>query len=118
MGTRRACFGRKCLDIRSGLCDSRTRCPDPRQRFVLIACRLVMGLGLGAEIVIGYSTMAEFVPPQLRGRWIGYLAVITNTAVAVSALVGYFAIPTIGWRTMFALAGLGALIVWRARKSM
>ena len=84
----------------------------------LIGLRLVMGLGLGAEIVIGYSTMSEFVPPQLRGRWIGYLAFITNTAVAASALVGYFAIPTIGWRAMFALAGAGALIVWHARKAM
>jgi putative MFS transporter len=62
--------------------------------------------------------MSEFVPPQLRGRWIGYLAFITNTAVAASALVGYFAIPTIGWRAMFALAGAGALIVWHARKAM
>src|SRR6202034_3192757 len=26
--------------------------------------RFVMGLGLGAEIVVGYSTMTEFVPPQ------------------------------------------------------
>jgi putative MFS transporter len=83
----------------------------------LIGFRLVMGLGLGAEIVIGYSTMSEFVPPQVRGRWIGYLAFITNTAVAASALVGYFAIPTVGWRVMFALAGVGALIVWYARKA-
>lgn len=28
--------------------------------------RLVMGLGLGAEIVVGYSTLTEFVPPQSR----------------------------------------------------
>src|SRR4029077_5699629 len=26
--------------------------------------RFVMGLGLGAEIVVGYSTMTEFVPPR------------------------------------------------------
>lgn len=84
----------------------------------LIGFRLVMGVGMGAEIVIGYSTLAEFVPPQSRGRWIGYLALITNTAVAVSALVGYFLIPNIGWRPMFALAGVGALIVWHARKNM
>ena len=30
----------------------------------LIACRFVQGLGLGAEIVVGYSTLTEFVPPQ------------------------------------------------------
>ncbi len=36
---------------------------------VLIACRFVMGLGLGAENVVGYSTLAEFAPPALeRGK--------------------------------------------------
>ena len=84
----------------------------------LIGFRLVMGFGLGAELVIGYSTLTEFVPPQVRGRWIAYLALITNTAVAASALAAYFLIPTFGWRVLFAIAGVGALLVWWARKSM
>src|SRR6201999_4193299 len=29
----------------------------------LIVCRFFMGLGLGAENVVGYATMTEFVPP-------------------------------------------------------
>jgi putative MFS transporter len=84
----------------------------------LIGFRLIMGLGLGAELVIGYSTLTEFVPPGFRGRWIGYLAVITNVAVAASALAGYFLIPTLGWRVLFAIAGLSAFIVWHGRKNM
>src|SRR4029453_1834628 len=40
----------------------------------LIACRFVQGLGLGAEIVVGYSTLTEFVPPQSRGRWLSFMA--------------------------------------------
>src|SRR6201996_4851675 len=42
---------------------------------VLIACRFVQGLGLGAEIVVGYSTMTEFVPPRTRGKYLGLMAV-------------------------------------------
>ena len=34
----------------------------------LIAARFVMGVGLGAEIVVGYVTLSEFVPPLQRGR--------------------------------------------------
>jgi putative MFS transporter len=30
----------------------------------LNALRFIMGLGLGAEIVVGYSTLTEFVPPR------------------------------------------------------
>ena len=84
----------------------------------LIGCRLIMGLGLGAEIVIGYSTLTEFVPPRSRGRWLAWLALITDSAVAVSALAGYFVIPAFGWRPMFALAGVGALVVWKSRAKM
>jgi putative MFS transporter len=84
----------------------------------LIGFRLIMGLGLGAEIVIGYSTLTEFVPPRQRGRWLAWLALITDSAVAVSALAGYFVIPRFGWRPMFALAGVGALVVWKARAKM
>lgn len=84
----------------------------------LIGFRLMMGLGLGAEIVIGYSTLTEFVPPGRRGRWLAWLALITDSAVAVSALAGYFVIPRFGWRPMFASAGVGALAVWRARTKM
>ena len=40
----------------------------------LIACRFVQGLGLGAEIVVGYSTLTEFVPPKTRGRWLSMMA--------------------------------------------
>src|SRR5205823_496248 len=35
---------------------------------VLILLRCVMGLGLGAELVVGYAAMTEFVTPQARGK--------------------------------------------------
>jgi len=84
----------------------------------LIGIRLIMGLGLGAELAIGYSTLSEFVPPRRRGRWVALLTLITNSAVAVSALAAYFVIPALGWRAMFALAGVGALVVWKTRTNM
>jgi MFS transporter, putative metabolite:H+ symporter len=84
----------------------------------LIVARLFMGIGLGAEIVVGYVTMAEFIPPSLRGRWLAGLAVVTNSALFISSLIGYFIIPLLTWRAMFVIAGVGALIVWYLRKSM
>lgn len=84
----------------------------------LIAARFVMGLGLGAEIVVGYVTMTEFVPPQQRARWGAGLAALTNTALFVSSFTGFLIIPTIGWRWMFVIVGVGALVVWYLRKAM
>ena len=84
----------------------------------LIACRFVQGLGLGAEIVVGYSTLTEFVPPRTRGRWLAFMAFLVVAGFPVTALLGYLIIPSFGWRPMFVIAGLGALVVWYLRKRL
>src|SRR5579862_3654391 len=84
----------------------------------LIICRFVQGLGLGAEIVVGYSTLTEFVPPKTRGRWLAFMAFLTVCGFPVTAILSYLIIPTWGWRPMFVIAGLGSLIVWYLRKNL
>ena len=84
----------------------------------LIVCRFVQGLGLGAEIVVGYSTLTEFVPPASRGRWLSFLAFLTVCGFPVTAILGYLIIPSFGWRPMFVIAGVGSLIVWYLRKNL
>jgi MFS transporter, putative metabolite:H+ symporter len=84
----------------------------------LIICRFVQGLGLGAEIVVGYSTLTEFVPPATRGRWLSFMAFLTVCGFPVTAILGYLIIPTWGWRPMFVIAGIGSLIVWYLRKNL
>jgi MFS transporter, putative metabolite:H+ symporter len=84
----------------------------------LIACRFVQGLGLGAEIVVGYSTMTEFVPPRTRGRWLSMMAFIVVAGFPATSLLGYLIIPAFGWRPMFVIAGIGSLIVWYLRKNL
>lgn len=85
---------------------------------VLILLRGIMGLGLGAEIVVGFGTLTEFVPPQARGKWLGALSVTVVVSLPISALASTLIIPRFGWRIMFVLGGLGALIVWYLRKKM
>jgi len=84
----------------------------------LIACRFVQGLGLGAEIVVGYSTLTEFVPPQSRGRWLSFMAFLVVAGFPVTSILGFLIIPTWGWRPMFIIAGVGSLIVWYLRKNL
>ena len=84
----------------------------------LIVCRFVQGLGLGAEIVVGYSTLTEFVPPKSRGRWLAFMAFLVVAGFPATALLGYLIIPTWGWRPMFIIAGVGSLIVWYLRKNL
>ena len=84
----------------------------------LIVCRFVQGLGLGAEIVVGYSTLTEFVPPKTRGRWLSFMAFLVVAGFPVTAILGRLIIPTWGWRPMFIIAGIGSLIVWYLRKNL
>lgn len=89
-----------------------------RSMLVLILLRGVMGLGLGAELVVGYAAMTEFVPPQARGKWVGALSVFVVTSLPFSALASTLIIPRSSWRAMFVLAGLGGLMVWYLRKAL
>lgn len=84
----------------------------------LIGFRFLMGLGLGAELVVAAGTLCEFIPPRYRGRWISMMGMIINSGLLAATFTGYFVIPNLGWRTMFAIAGFGALVVWLLRKRM
>ena len=84
----------------------------------LIACRFVQGLGLGAEIVVGYSTLTEFAPPKTRGRWLSLMVFIVVAGFPATSLLGYLIVPTWGWRPLFVIAGVGALVVWYLRKAL
>ncbi|KAA8675078.1 MFS transporter [Clostridium sp. HV4-5-A1G] len=84
----------------------------------LIACRGIMGIGLGAEIVTGYALLAEFVPSKTRGKWVSMLSLITNVSTPAAAFLGYLIIPRFGWRWMFVFVGVFSVIVWYMRKSM
>jgi MFS transporter, putative metabolite:H+ symporter len=85
---------------------------------VLTLLRFIMGFGLGAENVVGYSTMTEFVPPQARGKWLGIVNIFVVSGLPVAALLGTLIIPLFTWRAMFALGGVGALVIWYLRKAL
>lgn len=84
----------------------------------LIILRGLMGIGLGAELVVGFGTFSEFVPARVRGKWASLLSLVANCAPPVAILVAYLLIPTYGWRAMFIVGGGAALIVWCMRHSL
>jgi MFS transporter, putative metabolite:H+ symporter len=85
----------------------------------LILFRGIIGIGLGAEIVVGYSLIAEFVPPASRGRLV---ATIVLGAIGFCGpftyVVSYLIVPEFGWRWMFVIPAVGATIIWFLRKDM
>ncbi|HZV21330.1 MAG TPA: MFS transporter [Hyphomicrobiales bacterium] len=84
----------------------------------LIWARFAIGIGLGAEIVVGYGTLTEFIPPKSRGKWQSLMAMLVVSGLPATALLGTLIIPSFGWRPMFVIAGVGAFVVWYVRKLM
>jgi putative MFS transporter len=84
----------------------------------LIGLRSLMGVGMGAEYVMCYGLIIEFMPPGHRGRYLGILGVFGGLGVSITSVMGMFVIPTLGWRAMFIIGGIGTLVVWWLRRSL
>lgn len=84
----------------------------------LSAIRFLMGLGIGAEAVISYGMLGEFVPPHFRGRMLAFLSVFGNSAVFVGSLVNLWVIPHLGWRYVFVIGGVFSVILWIMRRTI
>jgi len=84
----------------------------------LIAIRALMAVGMGAEYVMCFGLIVEFMPAARRGRYLGMLGIFAGAGVTLSSLVGMLVIPLLGWRAMFVIGGLGTLWLWWMRRSL
>jgi putative MFS transporter len=84
----------------------------------LTILRGIIGIGLGAEIVVGFATFSEFVPAKTRGTWSSTLSLVGNCAPPVTTIVAFLVMPIFGWRAMFLIVGIAALIIWVARHGL
>ncbi|MBF4560974.1 MFS transporter [Microbacterium sp. VKM Ac-2870] len=77
---------------------------------VLIALRVVVGLGLGAELPVASTYVSEIAPARMRGRLIVILEAFWAVGWTAAALIGFFVIPASadGWRWAFALGAVPA----------
>ncbi len=83
---------------------------SPDMQF-LIACRFIMGLGLGAAFPAGYSALTEFTPPSKRGKYQSYVGLIGNTGVLAASFLNLIILPIAGWRPVFIFCGFLGLFV-------
>jgi len=85
---------------------------------LLIVCRFIAGIGLGAEQPLAFAYAGEYSPKRIRGRILAIVHFIGGACVwpigtALVLLFGNFAtMPEYVWRGVWLLIGAGALIVW------
>jgi putative MFS transporter len=78
---------------------------------MLIALRVVIGLGLGAELPVASTLMSEFAPKRIRGRVIVWLEAFWALGWILAAVIGTFvaAHGSNGWRWALAIGLIPAL---------
>lgn len=87
-----------------------------------LALRFLAGIGLGAELVLVDTYLAEFLPGHARGRYTAWAYTVGFLGVPVAALLGgkLVAAQEIagidGWRWLLVAGGLGAVFVLVLRR--
>src|SRR3954452_4741896 len=89
------------VEVASGLAPSYTS-------FIIL--RALFGIGMGGEWGVGASLAMEKVPVRLRGLLSGFLQQGYAMGFLLASLCNIFLFPKFGWRPLFFLGGLPALL--------
>jgi MFS transporter, SHS family, lactate transporter len=89
------------IEVLSGLAPNYT---------TFLVLRALFGIGMGAEWGVGASLVMEKVPPRLRGVMSGLLQQGYAAGYLLAAVCYLFVFPRWGWRPLFFIGGLPALL--------
>lgn len=86
----------------------------------LIFWRFISGMGIGAEIALVTTYMAESSPAPLRGRFTGWTLVAAYLGFAAVPLLAFHLIPgySWGWRALFVAGAAGGVVIGFMRRGM
>ncbi len=77
---------------------------------VFLVLRALFGIGMGGEWGVGASLVMEKVPARWRGVLSGILQEGYAAGYLLAAVAAWFMLDRFGWRVMFLLGGLPALL--------
>src|SRR6266852_106651 len=80
--------------------------------------RFVLGLGMGGEWTAAAALIAETWRPEHRGKALGLMQSAYAIGEAIAALVVRLVLPNFGWRAVFLVGVLPALLVFWIQSSV
>ncbi len=89
----------------------------------LVGFRFIAGMGIGAETTLADAYLADMLPARYRGKTMAWALTIAFLAVPFVGFLSRILVPMNpfgidGWRLVFFIGGLGAAIIWFARRSL
>ncbi|HJP73589.1 MAG TPA: MFS transporter [Pseudonocardiaceae bacterium] len=91
--------------------------------WMLVICRFIAGIGIGGELPLADAYLADLLPARWRGAataWaytVGFCGVPAAGFLA-RGLAGSSPLGLAGWRWLFIIGGVGAIIVWVLRAGL
>ncbi|MGA7795591.1 MAG: MFS transporter [Candidatus Acidiferrales bacterium] len=77
----------------------------------LLLFRTIQGIGLGGEVPVAAAYINEISRAKGRGRFFLLYQLIFPIGLVGASLLGFWLVPLFGWRTMFLIGGLPAILV-------
>jgi len=82
----------------------------------LMLFRVIVGLGVGGEWSAGSALVSETWPAQHRGKVMAWIQSAFAAGYAAAAIVAAIVVPLYGWRWVFAVGLLPALLAFYVRR--
>jgi MFS transporter, putative metabolite:H+ symporter len=73
--------------------------------------RFVQGIGIGGVVPVAATYINEIIKAEGRGRFVLLYELVFPFGLTIAALVAYWVVPHWGWRALFLVGGLPALVV-------
>ncbi|RFT15723.1 MAG: Major facilitator family transporter [Candidatus Saccharicenans subterraneus] len=86
--------------------------------FQLGLFRVFLGLGMGGEWASGAALVSEYFPSEHRGKALGFMQSFWAVGYALAAVVTAVILPKLGWRAVFFVGILPALLVFWIRSKV
>jgi len=84
----------------------------------LVIARFLANFGLGGEVPVACTLVAEFMPSRVRGTATGNMMTAFPVGLVVAAGLSLAIIPNFGWRWLFVVGVIPALILFFVRRNV
>ena len=84
----------------------------------LATFRFLSNFGLGGEVPVTSTLASEFSPGRIRGSMTGNIMAAFPVGLIVAAVLSLLIIPTLGWRALFVVGVVPAVLLFFVRRYM
>jgi putative MFS transporter len=84
----------------------------------LATFRFLSNFGLGGEVPVTLTLASEFSPGRMRGRMTGTMMAAFPVGLVVAAALSLAIVPNLGWRALFVVGVVPAVLLFFVRRYM